>query len=1157
MVAAALLGFGSPPKARAANIFWDSNGVNAGVGGAGTWDLATTNWVNAGNDRSITGLGATSAYTFTDQDTAYFTGTPGVVDGTDTIAIGGLVFTSAGYSLGSGLTLAFGANTPTLTTNSGGLGATVAASTVINSALTGSAGFRKQGGGNLILTNANAGLSGGVVIDAGILEIGALATSLGTGSVTLNAGATLSLISTTAFTLANNVVIAGPSTINSGSDIDKSSAITRTLGGQISWANTTLNFNNANRQGIATALSSVAGGDGDDINLGGTISLQGLASTFLISQTEGNPDYTISGQLTGAGALTLVGTGGGSINNATNNLSGGINFFGSWRGFGTTASPGTGPVVFGPSTTNFIRGSANVTGASSVNVLSSLSNISNIYQHPTAGTGNAGMSGMGGVFIDTVFNLDALQNVRSGPYGSTLLQMTGTWGANPIDMSKAGSRAAGNGPWFLGNGANWFTTNYTALSLGADNGVYRLGAGGGGNVFQVSSANVLTGAATLVVGNPLARAGLLGGIATGTVNLNNVQDYNGSTTVNRNSTLQISNTTLQNIIPIGSTLNVSGQLILQGDYTGSGPRISNTAFNIFNTGFAATSGQITGLVIGNAARTTNGTNVQLATAAAINLSSGNIRFTGSTAANTSAQTVGTVNLQGGSFIGVEQNNALADNAVFTISNLVRQNAGVLTVLAGTTALGSSQKLIVTNVNGAALAASNGMVAPWIIDHTTAATPTFVNTGASGLVAIAYDIPAGNVTSVGSWTATSKIDITTGGALAANASALALRVGDFDITGTNTITIGASAAAGDPAGLILRSVAANRGHTNNWVFGTGGSREAVIFSSTTNIWTDLRGTVNATGLTKTGNGNLALYGTNTGTGATSLLSGVVTINRGDFAFGAPAHIGTRANPTSPYQIDTVSLVLAGGRINSGGTGVNSNNVNYLANVTVLNDSGFSNGPTGGASRFGSLTFAARQGGAVDPTLLTIDQGLIFTGTTTLNQAAWFRTQTATTGINATFLVGAVGGSASLEKFGVGTLALLSGASTMSGPITVHQGNLISLVSSSTATPFGTSTVTVNPGAGVQLGTGNVGGGLTLTNDLTGLATLSLGYVGAVPAFTSNYTNTSSAFSGVIGLGVVGYNLAIDQNALGDGRTFLGSLWAVNNGTGVVNSASANF
>jgi autotransporter-associated beta strand protein len=1150
MVAAALLGIGSPPKARAANIFWDSNGVNAGVGGAGTWDLAATTWVNAGNDRFITGTGATSAYTFTDADTAYFGGAGGAVTGTDTIAIGGLVFTSASYSLGSGLTLAFGANTPTLTTNGGGLGAIAFASTVINSALTGTNGFRKQGGGNLILTNANAGLSGAITIDAGTLEVGTVATSLGSGSVTLNAGATLSLISTTAFTLANSLTIAGPATINSGSDIDKSSGIARTLGGTVSIANTTLNFNNANRQFIATTLSAVSNQDGDDLNFNGAITLQGLASTFLVTQTEGNPDYNISGQLTGAGALTLIGAGGGAIQNATNNLSGGINIFSSWRGFGSAASPGTGPVVFGPSTTNFIRGSANVTGASSFNVLSSLGNISNVYQHPTAGTGTVTMSNMGGLFLDTNFNLDALQNVRSGPYGSTLLPMMGTWGSNPIDMSKAGTRAAGNGAWFLGTGSN-AAVNYTAASLGADAGVYRLGAGGGTGVLTISTANVLTGAATLVVGNPLARAGLLGGVATGTVNLNNVQDYTGSTTVNRGSSLQITNTTLQNIIPIGSTLNVSGYLLLQGDYTGSGPRISNTAFNIFNTGFGVGAGQLTGLVIGNAARTTNGTNVQLSSTAAINLSNGNIRFTGTTAANTSAQTVGTVNLQGGSFIGVEQGNALADNAVFTISNLVRQNAGVLTVLAGTTALGSSQKLVVTNVNGAAPIVSNGMVAPWIIDHTSANTPTFVTTGANGLVPIAYDVTAATAGGTFTSTALQKVDITAAQTLTAAVSVQALRVRDVAISGAFNITVGASAATGEAAGVIFGALS-NRAHANNWVFGTFGAREAVMYASTANVWTDVNGIVNATGLTKAGPGNVALYGNNT-----SLLTGVITVNQGDFAFGNPFNIGTRANPTSPYQIDAVSFVLAGGRINSGGLGVNSNNVNYLANVTVLNDSGFYAGPTNGASRFGSLTFAARQGGAVDPTMLTIEQGLIFTGATTLNQAAWLRTQTATTGVNATFLVGAVGGSASLEKFGPGTLALLSGASTMTGPITVHQGNLISLVSSSTATPFGTSTVTVNPGAGVQLGTSNVGGGLTLTNDLTGLATLSLGYVGAVPAFTSNYTNTSSAFSGVIGLGVVGYNLAIDQNALGDGRTFLGSLWAVNNGTGVVNSASANF
>lgn len=151
MVAAALLSVSAPPKARAANVFWDVNGPTVGAGGAGAWDTSSLFWFDAGSGKTITGLGTTAAYTFTAADTAYFTGSSGAVTMSNDITIGGLVFNAKGYSLGAGKTITLDGTsaTPVIVANSGVLGDSTANSTTINSTLAGTAGFIKQGGGNL------------------------------------------------------------------------------------------------------------------------------------------------------------------------------------------------------------------------------------------------------------------------------------------------------------------------------------------------------------------------------------------------------------------------------------------------------------------------------------------------------------------------------------------------------------------------------------------------------------------------------------------------------------------------------------------------------------------------------------------------------------------------------------------------------------------------------------------------------------------------------------------------------------------------------------------------------------------------------------------------------------------------------------------------
>ena len=107
MVAAALLSVSAPPKARAANIFWDVNGTVAGTGGAGAWNATTPNWFDAGSGNVITGTGTTAAYTFTNADTAIINSGQLTLDAGFGVTVGGLFFGKEGSTIsgGSAITL--------------------------------------------------------------------------------------------------------------------------------------------------------------------------------------------------------------------------------------------------------------------------------------------------------------------------------------------------------------------------------------------------------------------------------------------------------------------------------------------------------------------------------------------------------------------------------------------------------------------------------------------------------------------------------------------------------------------------------------------------------------------------------------------------------------------------------------------------------------------------------------------------------------------------------------------------------------------------------------------------------------------------------------------------------------------------------------------
>jgi autotransporter-associated beta strand protein len=184
--AAALLTVGAPPTARAANIFLDQNGATAGTGatGAVTWNLTTTQWVNAGAATTIPGTAAAVAYTFTNADTMYVTGgTVQTMTLSQAVTLNG-INDATGMTITSN-TLTMAGTTPTITVASG-------KTTTIGSVLAGTAGLTKAGAGTLVLNTNAKTYTGNTTVSAGVLSLG-FGGGAGSirGTVTVASGAQL------------------------------------------------------------------------------------------------------------------------------------------------------------------------------------------------------------------------------------------------------------------------------------------------------------------------------------------------------------------------------------------------------------------------------------------------------------------------------------------------------------------------------------------------------------------------------------------------------------------------------------------------------------------------------------------------------------------------------------------------------------------------------------------------------------------------------------------------------------------------------------------------------------------------------------------------------------------------------------------------------
>ena len=397
----------------------------------------------------------------------------------------------------------------------------------VSSKLAGSNMLIKSGAGTLNLTsNANGSSSFATTVSAGTLAIGSV-SNIGSGAISLSDATTFKVTEITS--LANSVTLTGNSTIQtdgrltlnntvsgSGYTLTKAGSQSLTLAGTNSGSSlaTTITAGNL-------IISSDANlGSGELTLNGGTLYLQSasdiithditLGSSGGTIQVTGSADATVSGNITGSGALTK---GGGRVLTlgGSNSFSGGFNIAGSANSGGTNVivtdgtNLGTGAVTLtkglqftglGTITNDFVLNGGLISNANSV-ILSGILSGSGAMEK--VDTGSLTLSGASNSW-------DGTATVSAGTLTGTTSSLTGNIinnAAVEFSQSTAGEYSkvisgtgtvtkSGSGILTL-SGVNTYTGS-TMISAGG------LTLIGGSNIADTSAVTVASGASLTLSG---------------------------------------------------------------------------------------------------------------------------------------------------------------------------------------------------------------------------------------------------------------------------------------------------------------------------------------------------------------------------------------------------------------------------------------------------------------------------------------------------------------------------------------------------------------------------------------------------------------------------------------------------------------------------------
>ena len=979
-------------------------------------------------------------------------------------------------------------------TGAGTINTDVGTTTTLSGVISGAGALTKSGTGDLVLSGTNT-YAGGTTFSAGTVTISDIdtTTNLGSGGLTFNGG---TLQTTATLSSSRLIAMTGAGTINT--DV----GTTTTLSGVISGAGALtksgtgdLVLSGANTYAGGTTFSAGTvkisdidtttnlGSGGLTFN-GGTLQTTAtLSSSRLIAMTGAgtiNTDVgtttTLSGVISGAGALTKSGTGDLVLSGA-NTYAGGTTFSAGTvkiSDIDTTTNLGSGGLTFNGGTlqTTATLSSSRLiamTGAGTINTdagtTTTLSGvISGAGALTKSGTGDLVLSGTNTYAGGTTVSAGKLQGTTTSLQGnitnnSVLAFDQSTTGTYTGIISGSGSvQKSGTGTAII-TGSNTYSggTTFSAGTVKISDIDTKLGTGGltfNGGTLQttatLSSSRLIAmqGAGTLNtdVGTTTTLSGAISGTGaltkdgTGDLVLSGTNSYTGGTTISA-GTLQGTTTSLQG--------NITNNSVLAFDQS--------------------TTGTYTDIISGSGSVQKSGTGTAIIT--------GSNTYTGGTTISAGTLQGTTTSLQGNitnnSVLAFDQSIHGTYTGIISGSGSVQKSEVGTTTITGSNTYSGGTTIFAGTLRGTTTSLQGNITNNWILDFNQSTTGTYTDI-ISG---------SGMVTKSGTGTAI--------------------------ITGSNTYTGGTVITAGTLQGTTT-SLQGNI--TNNSVL--------AFDQSTTGTYA---GIISGSGyVQKSGIGTATITGDNTYSGGTTFSSGIVKISDID----TTRNLGTGVLTFNGGTLQTTATLSSARSVALSGAGTINTDVGttttlsgVISGANALTKEGTGDLVLSGTNSYaGGTTFSAGivKVSDIDTNLGT--GGLTFNGGTlqvtatlsssrlvTLTGAGTINTDVGQT----TTLSGVINGTGALTKSGTGDL-ILSGTNTYSGGTTVSEGTLEGTTTSIQGNVVDNSNLEFNQGGDGTYASVISGSG-ALVKDGAGTVTLT---------GVNTYTGVTNIRDGVLKLGVGG-------------------------------------
>lgn len=777
-----------------------------------------------------------------------------------------------------------------------------------------------------------------------------------------------------------------------------------------------------------------------------------LADPLTITNSAASAALTLSGTVSGAGAITKTGTGALVLTGA-NTFSGGVTLSTGTIRVGNNAALGTGTATLGQSTAltanstasrtlanplslsgsftlgdattsgvlNFtgagtLTGNAQITNASYVSMSGAIGDGGNARPLTKAGAGTLVLSGNNSFTGGTTISGGSLElgaNERLANSGnvtltSGTLDLGGfTETVNAFSATAAASVTAGTlnatGGYSFSNSTGTVTVNAALGGGGA-----ALTKSGSGTVL-FTGASTYSGGATISAG--VVQAGNNAALGTGLITLT------GASLASDNSTAR----TLANALTMGGTVTLGATSTGALTFSNAAPvsladntTLTNVIGITFSSGLTGSAGR-TLTKAGAGTLTLNGPS---SVAGGITINTGGITVGAGGSLESDVTVNGGGTLTNGVASGITGNVSLANNATFTVSNPATMGTLTMSGTGGT--VGGTGGLSASAIAVSITAGGTGTISATLAGSGTltksgggAAVISGANAGYAGPITLSEGLMVfGSANALGTGTLS-----LVSGTLSANSTtgrALSNALVSFD----GDVTIGDATNTGAPTFSGSGALTGDR---------------LLTFASDATLTGGIAGA--GYGFTKAGAGTFTINGAST-------YSGTTNVNAGTLVLGAAS-----SGKTGVTNVNGGTLRLG----NDSALGGAAGDVLVLTSGAVMSNSSAARGIANAVTLDGPITVGAG---------VTYTGAVTFSGSMTLTGNRTLSTSAATT-ISGN--IDDLGGGYRLTKSGGSTLTL-SGSNSYTGGTTISNGQLT--FSSSNA--LGSGTVSINGGTLVASG-----------------------------------------------------------------------------------------